>query len=218
LLLQTFRPGYAIEATNYFGEPPGVHRQHVAFEGFDGTAHEFDVDYHSVNIESMKLPFDDASMDVVVYGEVLEHMTNDPWYTIHEINRVLKSGCTLVLTTPNVARLENVVALIQGRNLYDPYSRYGPYGRHNREYTRDELHRLLVHGGFEAEISYTANVHPDHPFGDVDWAALQASIGGIAHRERDLGQYLFTRWRKVAEGDPRRPAWLYRSYRAEDLA
>lgn len=218
LLLRHFRPGYAIETTNYFGGAPGVARQNIAFEGFDGQPEAFDVEYHSVNVETTKLPFEDASLDVVVFGEVLEHMTNDPWFAIGEIARVLKPGGALVLTTPNVARLENVVALVEGRNLYDPFSKYGPYGRHNREYTRDELHRLLAHGGFEVEASYTANVHPDYPAANVDWPALAAAISRVAHREHDLGQYLFTRWRKAAEPSPRRPAWLYRSYPAEQLA
>jgi SAM-dependent methyltransferase len=218
LLLRHFRPGYTIETTNYFGGPPGVARQHVAFDGFAGAREAFDVEYHSVNVETMRLPFDDGALDVVVFGEVLEHMTNDPWFAIAEIARVLKPGGALVLTTPNVARLENVVALLEGRNLYDPFSKYGPYGRHNREYTRDELHRLLAHGGFEVEASYTANVHDDFPAANVDWAALGAAIARTPHREHDLGQYLFTRWRKAAAPNARRPAWLYRSYPADQLA
>ena len=159
-----------------------------------------------------------TGFDVVTVFHVLEHMTNHPWFAIAEIARVLKPGGTLVLTTPNVARLENIVALVEGRNLYDPFSKYGPYGRHNREYTRDELHRLLAHGGFEVEVSFTANVHEDHPASNVDWQALASAIARIPHRERDLGQYLFTRWRKVAAAKTLRPAWLYRSYAAEQLS
>lgn len=215
LLMRRFRPGYAIETTNWFGGPAGIGSQIVAYDGFDGAPESFDAAFHSINIETMPLPFEDGSLDVVVFGEVLEHMTNHPWFAIAEISRVLKPGGTLVLTTPNVARLENIVALIEGRNLYDPFSKYGPYGRHNREYTRDELHRLLAHGGFESEVSFTANVHGDHPVSNVDWQAIAAAVSRIPHRERDLGQYLFTRWRKVAPAHPLRPAWLYRSYAAE---
>ncbi len=32
-----------------------------------------------------------------------------------------------------VSRLENVCRMIAGVNIYDPYSGYRPYGRHNRE-------------------------------------------------------------------------------------
>jgi SAM-dependent methyltransferase len=217
LLLRRFRPGYRLAITNYFNGNPGVGSQRLAFSGFDGALESFDIEYHSVNIEAWPFPFADAQMDVVVFGEVLEHMTNDPMHAMREISRVLKPDGLLVLTTPNVARIENVVALLEGRNLYDPYSGYGPYGRHNREYTRDELHRLLTYCGFEVEISYTANVHADIPASQLDVDALGAAVGSIRNREHDLGQYIFSRWRKVGECGTKRPSWLYRSYPSQEL-
>ncbi len=218
LLLRRFRRGYRLHMTNFFGGAAGEAKQRVRFEGFDGAADECEFAYRSLNIEAWSFPFADAQMDVVVFGEVLEHMTNDPMHAMREISRVLKPGGLLVLTTPNAARIENVVALVEGRNLYDPYSAYGPYGRHNREYTRDELHRLMTYSGFEAEVSYTANVHPDIPATRVDVGALEVALGSIRHRERDLGQYLFTRWRKASECGSKRPNWLYRSYPANEMA
>ncbi|WIG56571.1 MAG: hypothetical protein OJF61_002359 [Rhodanobacteraceae bacterium] len=218
LLLRKFRPDYKLTLSNYFGGDPGIGKQEVRFSGFDGTEQSCTFSYHSLNIESWTFPFADEQMDLVVFGEVLEHMTNDPIHAIREISRVLKRDGKLVLTTPNAARLENVIALLEGRNMYDPYSAYGPYGRHNREYTRDELHRLMTFCGFESEISYTANVHPDIPAGAADKASIARALGSIKSREFDLGQYLFTRWRKTRPGESKRPSWLYRSYPAEELA
>lgn len=218
LLLRRFRKGYRLHMTNFFGGSPGEAKQRVCFEGFDGDADECEFTYHSLNIEAWPFPFADGQMDVVVFGEVLEHMTNDPMHALREISRVLKPGGLLVLTTPNAARIENVVALAEGRNLYDPYSAYGPYGRHNREYTRDELHRLLTYCGFEVEVSFTANVHSDISPTVIDVVALEAALGSIRHREHDLGQYLMTRWRKAADCGTRRPDWLYRSYPAHEMA
>lgn len=217
LLLRRFRPGYSMRLTNFFGGIAGEAMQQVRMQGFDGAIEECDFVFHSLNIEEWSFPFRDAQMDVVVFGEVLEHMTNDPMHAMREISRVLKPGGQLVLTTPNVARIENVVALLEGRNIYDPYSAYGPYGRHNREYTRDELHRLAIYCGFEAEVSYTANVHDDIPAGPLSLTALSEALSSTTHREYDLGQYLFSRWRKISECGPRRPSWLYRSYPSEQL-
>jgi SAM-dependent methyltransferase len=211
LLLRRFRPQAELTLTNYFGGDSGVKTQQLRFKGFDGHAEQIDFDYHNVNIEEHRFPFEDSSFDGVVFCEVLEHLTNNPMAALSEIHRVLAPNGYLVLTTPNVARLENVVALFEGRNLYDPYSGYGAYGRHNREYTRHELHLLLVHCGFSAEISYTANVHGDAPATDVALKSLGA-LAEIPNRRHDLGQYLFTRWRKTGACNCGLPTWLYRSY------
>jgi methionine biosynthesis protein MetW len=48
------------------------------------------------------LPFADASFDVVICLEVLEHLV-DPAAVVHEINRVLKPGGLALLSVPNTA-------------------------------------------------------------------------------------------------------------------
>lgn len=53
---------------------------------------------HDLNIE---LPFDDNSFDVVVSLANLEHL-NNPKYVLNEINRVLRPGGKLLLTTPSI--------------------------------------------------------------------------------------------------------------------
>lgn len=218
LLLLRFRPDYKLNITNFFGGPPGEFAQRLRFEGFDGTVDECEFRYQSLNIEFWPFPYTGGQMDVIVFCEVLEHMTNDPMHALREISRVLKPGGLLVLTTPNAARIENMVAFIEGRNMYDQYSGYGPYGRHNREYTRDELHRLLQYCGFEPEISFTANVHPDIPAAVIGTDLLDAVVRSVRNREYDLGQYLFTRWRKAGACGSQRPQWLYRSYPARELS
>jgi hypothetical protein len=115
----------------------------------------------------------------------------------------------LILTTPNVARLENVMRLIAGANIYDPYSGYGPYGRHNREYNRHELVNLLKYEGLEPEIHFTANVHTDDLEHNVN---LNKISDLIKFRENDLGQYIFLRAKKTNKQiGAKRPNWLYRS-------
>jgi hypothetical protein len=49
--------------------------------------------------------------------------------------------------------------MIVGTNMYDPYSAFGPYGRHNREYNKHELHLLLTYLGFTIDEMFTADVH-----------------------------------------------------------
>ena len=78
---------------------------------------------------------------------------------IMNLNKVLRQNGTLILTTPNVSRLENVAKMLQGSNIYDPYSAYGMYGRHNREFTVCEIENILRHCGFEVEDIFTSDVH-----------------------------------------------------------
>jgi SAM-dependent methyltransferase len=218
LLLRKFRPHLSLDLINYFGGQAGTAKQHISFPGFDGAPEQFDVEYANVNIESGVLPFEDSFFDVLLFCEVLEHMTTDPLHAMLEIKRVLKPGGRLVLTTPNAARLENAAAFVEGRNIYDPYSSYGPHGRHNREYTRHELALLLAHCGFEVEQFFTANVHDDIPSSPALNPLINSAIRGTPNREFDLGQYLFSSSISRSPANSRRPAWLFRSYASEEMA
>ena len=218
LLFRKFRPEMEFSLVNYFGGDTHKAVQRVSFPGFDADPQEIDLAYHNVNLELTTLPFDENSFDMVLFCEVLEHLTVDPLHAMHELKRVLKPGGRLILTTPNAARMENVSAFIEGRNIYDPYSKYGAYGRHNREYTRHELIQLLNHCGFETETCYTANVHDDIPPGGSHAQAINAAIRAVTHRCHDLGQYLFTASINQHEAEPGRPSWLFRSYSPEEMS
>lgn len=188
--------GETDETVSYL--PPG------ADERVEVTRHS-----HLFNVEEDRFPFEDDSFDVVLFCEMLEHMLMNPVATLREIHRVLRPGGVLVLTTPNVARLDNAISLVEGINMYDPYSGFGPYGRHNREYTRDELQRLLEFAGFEVERSFTADGHQSTAAARRHYGAVMPLV---AERMPDLGHYLFFRAR--ATGQPREglPSFLFRSY------
>jgi SAM-dependent methyltransferase len=218
LLFRKFRPLLNMDLINYFGGPEHQAVQHVSFPGFDGVPEEIDMVWHNANLEFATLPFETNTFDIVLFCEVLEHLTLDPLHAMLELKRVLKPGGRLVLTTPNAARLENVSAFIEGRNVYDQYSKYGVYGRHNREYTRHELSQLLTHCGFDIAIFYTANVHHDVPPHVRHNRSINSMIGGITNREYDLGQYMFTSSINKRDAEILRPSWLFRSYPSEEMA
>jgi SAM-dependent methyltransferase len=65
------------------------------------------------NVEE-PLPFDDASFDVVVAGELLEHL-QFPDALVGEIQRVLRSGGLLAGSVPNAFRVQSRLRIQRGR-------------------------------------------------------------------------------------------------------
>jgi ubiquinone/menaquinone biosynthesis C-methylase UbiE len=117
------------------------------------------VAYRSIgfNAEKDKFPFKDAFFDIVLFCEVLEHLTCDPMFAIGEINRVLKPGGRVIITTPNIIRLEALYKVLVGYSpyFYATYPKSGRTDRHNREYAPNEVALLLEKGGFEIQMLQT---------------------------------------------------------------
>jgi SAM-dependent methyltransferase len=65
------------------------------------------------NVEE-PLPFDDASFDVVVAGEMLEHV-RAPEELVAEVRRVLRPGGTFAGSVPNAFRLQSRLLFLAGR-------------------------------------------------------------------------------------------------------
>ncbi|MHC1772680.1 MAG: class I SAM-dependent methyltransferase [Flexilinea sp.] len=175
-----------LHLANYFGLlPNGEQSQNIRFNERDSQNNAaVDLHFQHFNVEKDTFPYSDNQFDLVIFAEIIEHLLNDPCIVLREISRVLKPEGHLILTTPNVARLENVTRLIAGANIYDPYSGYGPYGRHNREYNRHELVMLLRHEGFEPEIHFTADVHTNNAATFMNLSAISPLI---QFRSPDLG-------------------------------
>lgn len=210
-LLRKFRR-YDLSLVNYFG----VGYEHITREALVSDDDRMVMEFTNANIEYDTLPFEDETFDVVLLCEVLEHFTNDPMRVLLQVQRLLKVGGRLILTTPNVARLANVVRLIEGSDLYDPYSGFGPYSRHNREYTRQEVVQLLEVLGFRIAQLFITDVHANdaHFYGDPS-----QSFHLVEQRRDELGQYIFVE--AIKTGEPpasRKPKWLYRSYPSPELS
>lgn len=205
-----------LSLANYFGPHfPGNSSQQVKVRNpHTGRIEHSTMEFAHFNIEDAAFPFPSASCHAVLFCEVLEHLQSDPVKVLLEIKRVLKPGGHLILTTPNVSRLENVARMLAGANIYDPYSGYGPYGRHNREYNKHELALLLHYCGFDVEILFSADVHDNI---SARLFSLENIVPLVKFRENDLGQYLFVRSRNSRPARSKRPAWLYRSYPPGEL-
>ncbi len=80
-------------------------------------AHSRGVGVTRADVENYAFPFQPESFDVVVAGEVIEHMT-DPDEFLQEVARVLMPRGHCILTTPNLASWYNRLLLLLG---YQPH-------------------------------------------------------------------------------------------------
>lgn len=96
-----------------------------------------------------QFPWGTATFDAVVAGEVIEHVI-DTDHLLRETARVLRPGGILVITTPNLASLENRIRLLLGR--YPMWMDYQTQGTgHLRYYTPRILRSQLEQHGFRVE-------------------------------------------------------------------
>lgn len=197
------RRGLNLTCANWFGTGhPSTGTQTVR-SPTSGERHVIEFDHF--DIERSAFPYADDSFGVVFFCEILEHLALDPINALAEIHRVLTPGGWLVLSTPNPVRMENLHHMLAGRNVYEPMSGYGVNGRHNREYTVDELTGLLDELGFVVDRIFTGDVSPGAPKALPRVRGLESS-----HR----GEYVFAVARAEGPDRWRYPAWLFQSRHA----
>jgi 2-polyprenyl-3-methyl-5-hydroxy-6-metoxy-1,4-benzoquinol methylase len=91
--------------------------------------------------------FGEDAFDVVVFGDVLEHL-RDPLRVLRQARPLLRLGGWVVLSVPNIAHGDVRLALLKGR--FD-YTKVGLLDdTHVRFFTRQSLGRFLRDGGFAA--------------------------------------------------------------------
>lgn len=126
-----------------------------------------DISIKKINVISDSFPYHDESFDFIFCNEILEHL-DKPLNMLSEMNRVLKSGGYLILSTPNIACFANRIKFLFGKSVFPPLDGPAPFfsnneWRHFREYTVKEVRYLLEDNGFEVkEASFVLrNVQSD---------------------------------------------------------
>lgn len=200
--------GYGTVRGCYYGQVGRVDRRTVISE--EGERFECDIDHF--NAEKDPFPYPDGYFATVLCCELIEHLFHDPMHLMTEVNRVLKPGGHLVLTTPNLASLRAVSAILQGYHpgFFHAYIRPAAEGetdaRHNREYTPLEIHQLLENSGFEIVRLETG------PFRDEatpEYAWVRHLLGRYSLDASLRGDGIYAVGRKTGAVRERYPAWLY---------
>jgi 2-polyprenyl-3-methyl-5-hydroxy-6-metoxy-1,4-benzoquinol methylase len=153
------------------------------------------------DLERVPYPLPDASFDVAVMTEVLEHLREYPARSLAEIHRILRPGGLLVLTTPNAAYLKNRLRLALGRSVYTPLGDWLhglPHARHAREYTASELLTLVRHTGFEPALTTGRHFYRSGGSRSARDRLAKAAIDRLARRVPSLGPALVVAARRRA--------------------
>ena len=179
-----------------------------------GARYPFHVD--RFDIEG-PFPYADGHFDIVIFTEVLEHLSRDPLQTMSEINRITKPGGYLLLSTPNCASVRSVIRILRGGNpnIYPVYQRRPSTDRHNREYVPWEVRELLKLCGFTSSEFKTADVYQDQQFGRLLTLQMKVmlrigsllSLGFLEGKER--GDTIFALAQKTGGIQERYPGFLY---------
>lgn len=123
---------------------------------FKSFINKYNLVIKKANIETEELPFKTSTFDFIIFNEVFEHLRINPIFTLREINRVLKPGGILLLTTPNLYAIHKIFMFNLGKSFndaYDEFNKLNVYGYmgHIREYSTKEIRKFLQNTNFKIE-------------------------------------------------------------------
>jgi glycosyltransferase involved in cell wall biosynthesis/SAM-dependent methyltransferase len=204
-----FQLGYGTVRGCYFGKLGQVDQKSIVSE--NGQTFECDVDHFDA--ERDVFPYAGASFDTVLCCELIEHLFTDPMHMMSEINRILKPGGHLLITTPNLGSLRAISAVLLGYHpsFFPAYIRPRNEGeeaeaRHNREYVPMEIQHLLTDSGFEV-VRLETGEFLEEPHPEYGW--IEHLLERYRAHRNLRGEGIYALGRKIGPVRERWPAWLY---------
>jgi SAM-dependent methyltransferase len=163
-----------------------------------------EVPVYRVDLETQPLPIADDTFDYVLCCEVIEHMELDPMFMITEINRVLRPGGMLILTTPNITSSWAIWKILRGFDpyFYMQYRRSPKLYRHNYEYSPYSISQIMKAGGFTGSV-WTEDSFEDGTTVDLD------KLRSVGYSMNNTGDNIFCVGRKVSPVIDRHPKAIY---------
>jgi len=200
--------GYGKVRGCYLGEPGKI--EHHSVETAQGEIFECDVDLF--NAETDEYPYAGESFTTVLCCELLEHLYDDPMHMMAEVNRILRPGGHLVLSTPNICSLRAVAATLLGYHpgLFHQYIQPNEQGerapRHSREYAPRDIQVLFEAAGLEV-VNLHTDAYKDNGTSEHDW--VKHLLGRYELPGELRGEAIYAVGKKVGSVVERYPAGLY---------
>ncbi len=118
---------------------------------YDGSP--ADIEFRALDLESGRLPLDDASVDAAVAVEVVEHVEN-PRALVREMARIVKPGGVVLLTTPNQLSLLSLLTLVV-KGSFGAFQ-HADYPAHRTALLEIDLRRIFDETGLrDLRLAYT---------------------------------------------------------------
>ncbi len=118
----------------------------LGFAAFASRHYEFDLNDSQYEEKWIAV---DEPYDLVIMGEIIEHMHTSPARVLAFVRSLLVPGGLLVLGTPNGVALGRRFHILAGRNPFHLINEDPTNPLHFREYTQREMDAYIEGAGFE---------------------------------------------------------------------
>lgn len=119
-------------------------------------AREKGIKVYDLNLNQVWADKIDKKYDVVFAGEVLEHVFETDLF-LSNINKVLKIGGRMILSTPNMASLGRRLLLLLGKNPQTELTTRDGLAGHVRYFVYKPLKKIIEYNGFKV-LKFTSEV------------------------------------------------------------
>jgi len=110
------------------------------------------------DVETIKLEYKLNYFDVILFGDILEHLKN-PLNTLKKLKPFLKENGKIIVSLPNIVYWKSRLKIFLGRFDYEEYGMFDK--THLRFFTQKTARKLIENAGFEiTKIDYV----PSFPF------------------------------------------------------
>lgn len=128
------------------------------------------------NIENIELDLEDNYFDVVICGDVLEHLLN-PVQCLVKLRRLLKDGGVIIASIPNVRYWKISMGLVFGGRWN--YCDQGVLDRtHLRFFVRDTIRDLIEDSGFAIQKNEAQGLQRE--WGFAAWTLNSLTLGALS--------------------------------------
>ena len=114
------------------------------------------IKFYKQDFSLKPLPFKSNNFDVIIFTDVIEHLTSGQHFILREFKRVLKPGGIILISTPNILSFPKRIKFILGNSPLTPFQDL-LLQDHIHEYSLEELNSFIGSAKLEIKNSKIVN-------------------------------------------------------------